>query len=149
MSDSQTKAPTSVEPTTITINLKPVSHSSRLKVCVYTFTVFYAVTSLLTYLLTYLTRSSTALLPVKYFPLSDFAKNQSFSKRKIITHLFRGGGMTASPNPHWCGWGHSPHVSPPRCLDLGAWTLNPLHRERKCADTIGTVPVPMAGHFRC
>jgi len=23
------------------------------------------------------------------------------------------------------------------------------YRERKCADTIGTVPVPLAGHFRC
>ena len=23
------------------------------------------------------------------------------------------------------------------------------HRERKCADTIGTVPVPWAGHFQC
>jgi len=24
-----------------------------------------------------------------------------------------------------------------------------MHRERKCADTIGTVPVPWAGHFQC
>ena len=24
-----------------------------------------------------------------------------------------------------------------------------LHRERKCADTIGTVPVPRAGYFQC
>ena len=23
------------------------------------------------------------------------------------------------------------------------------HRERNCADTIGTVPVPWAGHFQC
>jgi len=23
------------------------------------------------------------------------------------------------------------------------------YRERKCADTIGTVPVPLAGHFQC
>jgi len=23
------------------------------------------------------------------------------------------------------------------------------HRERKCADTIGRVPVPWAGHFQC
>jgi len=24
-----------------------------------------------------------------------------------------------------------------------------MYRERKCADTIGTVPVPWAGHFQC
>ena len=23
------------------------------------------------------------------------------------------------------------------------------YRERKCADTVGTVPVPWAGHYRC
>jgi len=27
------------------------------------------------------------------------------------------------------------------------WMSVSLHRERKCADTIGTVPVPWAGHF--
>jgi len=27
--------------------------------------------------------------------------------------------------------------------------LNHAHRERKCADTIGTVLVPWAGHFQC
>ena len=24
-----------------------------------------------------------------------------------------------------------------------------MHRERKCADTLDTVPVPWAGHFHC
>jgi len=44
--------------------------------------------------------------------------------------------LSSSISNHY--WAASPCVA----LDATYW-------ERKCADTIGTVPVPWAGHFRC
>ena len=35
------------------------------------------------------------------------------------------------------------------CQDAARQLLSTRYKERKCADTIGTVPVPWAGHFQC
>ena len=56
------------------------------------------------------------------------------------------------------GHNREPHkIAKPIKVSFGVWTcvgprnrkLGEGHRERKCADTVGTVLVPWSGHLQC